>query len=140
MSVVDEIVQVSDRESLLMTRRLVREEGIFGGGSCGSAVAGALKYINQHRLGPEAVVVVILPDSGSRYLSKVFDDDWMRENGFLEQTWTDIRAGDIQLKKESGHIYTARTTDLLRDVATLMKEQYNSIHNLGWRTQDYSSW
>lgn len=122
LSVVDEIVQVNDRESLLMTRRLVREEGLFCGGSCGSAVAGALKYIQQHRLGPEAVVVIILPDSGSRYLSKVFDDGWMRENGFLDQIWSDIRAGDIQSQKASGHIYTAQKNDLLRDVVTLMKE------------------
>lgn len=122
LSVIDEIVQVNDRESLLMTRRLVREEGIFCGGSCGAAVVGALKYIQQHRLGPDAVVVVILPDSGSRYLSKVFDDGWMRENGFLEQVWSDIRAGDIQSQKASRHVYTARKTDLLRSVVSLMKE------------------
>lgn len=122
LSVIDEIVQVNDRESLLMTRRLVREEGIFSGGSCGAAVVGAVKYIQKHRLGPDSVVVVILPDSGSRYLSKVFDDDWMRENGFLDQAWSDIRAGDIHSKKDSGLIYTARTTDLLRDVVSLMKD------------------
>lgn len=122
LSVIDEIVQVNDRESLLMTRRLVREEGIFCGGSCGAAVVGAVRYIQQHRLGPEAVVVVLLPDSGSRYLSKVFDDGWMRENGFLDQVWSDIRAGDIQSRKLSGHVYTARAADRLRDVVTLMKE------------------
>lgn len=122
LSVIDEIVQVNDRESLLMTRRLVREEGIFSGGSCGAAVVGAVKYIQKHRLGADAVVVVILPDSGSRYLSKVFDDDWMRENGFLDQAMSDIRAGDIQAKKDSGLIYTAKTSDLLRDVVSLMKD------------------
>ena len=121
LSVIDEIVQVNDRESLLMTRRLVREEGIFGGGSCGAAVAGALKYVQQHRLGPEAVVVIVLPDSGSRYLSKVFDDDWMRENGFLEGVWSDIRAGDIQSRKPSDQVYTAHADDRMRDVVMLMK-------------------
>jgi len=123
LSIIDEIVPVNDRESLLMARRLVREEGLFCGGSGGSAVAGALKYIQQHRLGPEAVVVVVLPDSGSRYLSKVFDDGWMRENGFLDQVWSDVRAGDIQGQKASGQIYTARASDLLRDVVTLMKSR-----------------
>ncbi len=67
--------------------------------------------------------MIILPDSGLRYLSKVFDDDWMRENGYLDQIWSDIRAEDIQSKKESGRIYTARTTDLLRDVIVLMKSR-----------------
>ncbi|MBP9503022.1 MAG: cystathionine beta-synthase [Candidatus Promineofilum sp.] len=122
LSIVDEIIQVNDRESLLMTRRLVREEGLFGGGSSGSVMAGALKFIRQHRLGPEAIVVVILPDSGSRYLSKVYNDDWMRENGFLDQIWSDIRAGDIQATKESGRVYTARATDLLKEVVAQMKD------------------
>lgn len=85
--VVDDVVQVSDRESFLMTRRLVREEGIFCGGSCGLAVAGAIKWLRSpaaENLSEDDIVVVLLPDSGSRYLSKVFDDNWMRENGFLE--------------------------------------------------------
>jgi cystathionine beta-synthase len=86
-AVVDDVVQVSDRESFLMTRRLVREEGIFCGGSCGLAVAGALKWLRSpaaEQLTEDDIVVVLLPDSGSRYLSKLFDDNWMRENGFLE--------------------------------------------------------
>jgi cystathionine beta-synthase len=93
LSVVDEVLQVGDKETFLMTRRLVREEGLFAGGSCGAAVAGALRYCRN--LGPERLVVVILPDSGSRYLSKVFDDDWMRENGFLESAWTSATAADV---------------------------------------------
>lgn len=83
LSLIDEVVQVDDRESFQMTRRLVREEGIFAGGSSGSAVAGLLKSENVHSLKPGQNVVVILPDSGNRYLSKIFDDNWMRENGFL---------------------------------------------------------
>jgi cystathionine beta-synthase len=78
-------VQVNDRESFTMARRLVREEGLFGGGSCGLAVAGAVKWLRTSDLAEDDLVVVLLPDSGSRYLSKVFDDNWMRENGFLEQ-------------------------------------------------------
>ena len=124
LSVVDHIVQVNDKESFLMTRRLVREEGLFCGGSCGSAVAGAIKYAHDQKLGKDDVMVVILPDSGSRYLSKVFDDEWLRENGFLEQTWVDFRAADIQAAKPTHEIITARPTDLMTDVVALMK-QYN---------------
>jgi cystathionine beta-synthase len=95
-SVVDDVVQVTDKESFLMTRRLVREEGLFGGGSCGLAMAGALKWLRGEgaMLGEDDVVVVLLPDSGSRYLSKIFDDTWMRENSFLEpNTVADLLAG-----------------------------------------------
>jgi cystathionine beta-synthase len=95
-SVVDDVVQVTDKESFLMTRRLVREEGLFGGGSCGMALAGALKWLRSSdaQLTEDDVVVVLLPDSGSRYLSKIFDDVWMRENGFLEPaTVADLLTG-----------------------------------------------
>src|SRR5262249_38851260 len=81
----DEVMQVTDRESFLMTRRLVREEGLFCGGSCGLAMAGALKWLRGSgaSLGEDDVGVLLLPHSGARYPSKVFDDTWMRENGFL---------------------------------------------------------
>jgi cystathionine beta-synthase len=124
MSVVDTIVQVNDKESLLMTRRLVREEGIFCGGSSGSAVAGAIKYARDHNLGADDVLVVILPDSGSRYLSKLFDDEWMRENGFLERAWVDFRAMDVQLGKPDQQLITVSPDDLLPDVVAVMK-RYN---------------
>jgi cystathionine beta-synthase len=73
--VVDEVIQVDDRESFLMTRRLMYEEGLFVGGSCGMAVVGAIRAAKG--LPNSAVVVVLLPDTGRNYVSKVFDDDWM---------------------------------------------------------------
>lgn len=80
---VDDVVRVNDRECFHMTRRIVREEGIYAGGSCGAAVAGALKYLKRHdREGLNAVV--LLPDSSSKYLSKIFNDSWMRENGYMK--------------------------------------------------------
>ena len=77
--VVDEVIQVTDRESFLMTRRLMREEGLFVGGSCGMAVVAAVRAAKD--LPDDAVVVVLLPDTGRNYVSKVFDDDLVLENG-----------------------------------------------------------
>lgn len=78
-SVVDEYEMVTDAETFAMTRRLVKEEGVFAGGSGGLAVVGALR-VAQRR--PDDLVVVILPDSGRNYVSKIYNDDWMREHGF----------------------------------------------------------
>ena len=76
--VVDEVIQVDDRESFLMTRQLMREEGLFVGGSCGMAVVAAVRAAKG--LSSDAVVVVLLPDTGRNYISKVFDDEWILEN------------------------------------------------------------
>ncbi len=98
--VPDEIVAVSDRDSFRMTRRLAREEGLLVGGSCGMAVAGALEV--ARRLGPDDVVVVLLPDGGRGYLSKIFNDEWMADYGFLEDGGPQTRVGDVLRRKEGG--------------------------------------
>ncbi len=121
MSVIDEVVQVSDKESFLMTRRLVREEGIFCGGSSGSAVSGLLKSPIVQSLAPDDLVVVILPDSGARYLSKVFDDEWMREHGFLESAWGEARVGDVLAAKPRHLIIAAAPSDRMREIIERMK-------------------
>jgi cystathionine beta-synthase len=77
-AVVDDVIQVDDREAFLMTRRLMAEEGLFVGGSCGMAAVAAVRAAKP--LGAEAVVVVLLPDTGRNYVSKVFDDEWMVAN------------------------------------------------------------
>ncbi len=78
---IDEMIEVTDKESFLLARRMTREEGMFVGGSSGTAMAGTLKL--AARLTENDVVVVLLPDTGERYLSKIYNDDWMRENRFL---------------------------------------------------------
>src|SRR5690242_955043 len=82
LKVLDEIIRVDDKECFLMTRDLVRLEGLYVGGSGGAAVAGALKYARQTQ--KKENIVVLLPDGAGKYLSKIFNDDWMRENGFLD--------------------------------------------------------
>src|SRR5512146_2765846 len=97
IGVVDEIVRVNARESFLWARQLVRQEGIFAGGSSGSALAGALKY--AAKLPADRLVVVIFPDSGSRYLSKFYDNKWMREFGFLSTEFDEVTLNDLLIAK-----------------------------------------
>ncbi|CAA9259735.1 MAG: Cystathionine beta-synthase [uncultured Adhaeribacter sp.] len=80
---IDAFVKVTDKDAALMTRRLAKEEGLFVGWSCGSAVFGALEYAREN-LTADDVLVVILPDHGTRYLAKIYNDDWMREQGYLD--------------------------------------------------------
>jgi cystathionine beta-synthase len=121
LSVVDHIVRVDDKESFVAARALVRQEGIFAGGSSGSAVAGAIKYARSL---PEEgrLAVVILPDSGSRYLSKFYDNKWMRENGFLGLEFGEISLGDLWMAKPNKTLHTARLGDSTRKVMSVMRQ------------------
>ena len=119
-SVVDRVVAVSDRDSFLTARRVTREEGILIGGSGGTAVWAALEIGKE--LGPDHVVVLIIPDSGRGYLSKVYDDDWMSDYGFLSAVGQ--TAGDILLRKSADiptlvHVHLDET---VRDVIATMRE------------------
>jgi cystathionine beta-synthase len=98
--VCDEIIAASDKDSFDMTRRLAREEGLLVGGSCGLAVVAALRV--AERAGPDDVVVVLLPDGGRGYLSKVFDDGWMTSYGFLPPV-EGVTVGDV-LRGKSGEM------------------------------------
>jgi cystathionine beta-synthase len=120
--VIDDMVRVNDKETFLMTRRLVREEGMFVGGSSGSAVAGALRYVAERELGPDKMVVVLLPDGGSRYLSKVFDDNWMRENRFLESEWVETPVSAVLERKSRRELILARCSEPVGDVIARMRD------------------
>ena len=120
-NVCDEIIAVSDKDSFEMTRRMAREEGLLVGGSCGMAVVAALDVAK--RANPGDVVVVLLPDSGRGYLSKVFNDDWMSAYGFL-QADTDRSVGDVLLGK-SGELppfVHTHPTETVRDAINILRE------------------
>jgi cystathionine beta-synthase len=120
-TVVDEIVAASDAESFELTRRLAREEGLLVGGSSGMAVASALKVART--LGPDDVMVILLPDGGRGYLGKIFNDGWMRSYGFLPadegKTVGDIVSTKNGLLPELVH---AHPSDTVRDVIGIFKE------------------
>jgi len=120
LSVVDWIERAGDKESFLWARQLVRQEGIFAGGSSGSALAGAIKYCRK--LSSDRLPVVILPDSGSRYLSKFFDDKWMREFGFLSMEFGETTLGDLLIAKPDKSLFTASLGDPMRNVVAVMHE------------------
>jgi cystathionine beta-synthase len=99
-TLVDAWSKVSDRDSFLAARRLTREEGILIGGSGGLAVHAALETAREVD-DPEGLVVVLLPDSGRGYLSKIFSDDWMRENGFLSRFSQPVRVGSVVAERSA---------------------------------------
>ncbi|MEP6759991.1 MAG: cystathionine beta-synthase [Sporichthyaceae bacterium] len=120
-SIADEIVPVSDRDSFDMTRRLAREEGLLVGGSCGMAVAAALRV--SERLGSDDVVVVLLPDGGRGYLGKIFNDEWMADYGFLA-TPGEITIGDVLRRKlgEMPEFVHVHPTDTVREAIDILRE------------------
>jgi cystathionine beta-synthase len=120
LSVVDWIERAGDRESFLWARQLVRQEGIFAGGSSGSALAGAMKYCR--RLPADRIPVVIFPDAGSRYLSKFYDDKWMRESGFLSMEFGEMALSDLLLAKPNKTLFTAKLGDTIRNVVSVMHQ------------------
>ena len=115
---LDEFVEVNDHESFQMARRLAREEGLFVGGSAGSAVAGAVRYLSKRPLPEGSTVVVILPDSGDRYLSKFYSDDWMREKGFLDAGAT---ARDLLGRKTTPALVAVDPTTVVRDALQMLR-------------------
>jgi cystathionine beta-synthase len=128
LQILDDVVRVDDKECFLMTRDLTRLEGLFVGGSGGAAVAGAVKYASQmiergaHWVGGRpARVLVLLADAGHKYLSKIFNDEWMRENGFLENSPGLGTVRDLFAGRDKRPLVTATPNATLRDVIGELK-------------------
>ena len=134
--VVDDYVRVTDKASMLMTRRLAQQEGLFVGQSCGLAMAGALDWLRAHRdeLTDESVVVVMLPDSGFRYLRKTYNDDWMRNHGFLESKSYLTVEEVLTARPPAKTVVSVAPSDTLGDAIQRMNE--SSISQLPVIAQD----
>lgn len=137
-SVIDDMVQVEDKESFLMTRELLKKEGIYSGISSGAAMVGALRWIeSQKGKLKNKNILVMLPDSGNRYLSKVYDDDWMREAGFLDKS--SLGTVEDLLKKtklNQSEIIMVKQNDKVSTAIALMKDkgfsQLPVVDQKGW--------
>ena len=117
-SVIDHFEKVTDKDAAVMTRRIAREEGIFAGNSAGSAMAGVLQLKDRFR--EEDLVVVIFHDHGSRYLGKMFNDEWMREKGFLERSGLTTR--DLVAMRVSGELCSIESSEPVEHAVRLMSE------------------
>jgi cystathionine beta-synthase len=128
LKILDDVVRVDDRECFLMTRDLTRLEGLFVGGSGGAAVAGAIQYarmmVDRGEAsigGRPARILVFLADAGHKYLSKIFNDDWMRENGFLEDAPSVGTVRDLLAGRDKRPLVTVHSGATLREVVDQMK-------------------
>jgi len=128
-TMIDRWVRVSDRDAFAMARRLTREEGILAGGSCGTAMVAALDIVRELSAIPDgrnAVVVVLLPDSGRNYLSKIYNDEWMRANALLATTGAIVRVEDLLHDRHHADplpsLVLARTTQRVGDAIAILQE------------------
>ena len=127
-ALVDRWVRVSDRNSFLTARRLVREEAILAGGSAGTAMFAALEVARE--LDESALVVVLLPDSGRSYLSKIYNDEWMRQNGFLDRFPLLARVSDVMKDRETGTpelIVVSKSESIRNAIDTMQKYGISQI-------------
>ncbi|MFO7822823.1 MAG: pyridoxal-phosphate dependent enzyme [Cyclobacterium sp.] len=126
-SVIDHFIKVTDKDAAVMTRRLSREEGLFVGWSCGSAVHGALEYAKEN-LKKGDVMVILLPDHGTRYLGKVYNDDWMRNHGFMENKTFGSARDIVNARSEEYQLVVVRKKDKVRHAIGIMNE--NSVSQI----------
>ena len=121
-SVIDQIIKVTDKDAAIMTRRLSKEEGLFVGWSAGSAVHGALEYAREN-LKEGDRMVILLPDHGSRYVGKVYNDEWMRNHGFLENKTFGTARDIIQSRNGVHELVVVGKQDKVREAIALMNSK-----------------
>ena len=119
---IDHFIKVTDKDGAIMARRLSREEGLFVGWSSGSAVHGALEWAKEH-LTKEDVMVILLPDHGTRYLNKVYNDNWMKDHGFLEERAFATARDIIKNRNGKESLFTVSKSSSIGDAIRIMNKE-----------------
>lgn len=120
--IIDLFIKVTDKDGAIMTRKLAREEGLFVGWSGGSAIHGALEYALEN-LKEDDVMVVLLPDHGTRYLAKVYNDQWMQDHGFLESRSFDTAKDVISQRKDSSDLFTVEKNATVSEAIRILNRE-----------------
>src|SRR5690606_7999179 len=120
--IIDLFIKVTDKDGAIMARKLAREEGLFVGWSSGSAVHGALEYAREH-LKEGDLMVILLPDHGTRYLAKVYNDQWMKDHGFLESRSFGTARDIIAARGESDDLFTVGGDALVSDAIMILNRE-----------------
>lgn len=121
-SMIDQFIKVTDKDGAIMARRLSREEGLFVGWSSGSAVHGALEWAKEH-LTKDDVMVILLPDHGTRYLNKVYNDNWMKDHGFLEERAFATARDIIKNRNGKESLFTVSKSSTIGDAIRIMNKE-----------------
>lgn len=121
MNFIDAFVKVTDKDGAIMTRRLAREEGLFVGWSCGAALHGALEYAREN-LTEKDTLVVLLPDHGTRYLGKVYNDTWMKDHGFLEERDFATAKDIVEARNGSSKLFSVPASQTVGDAVRIMQQ------------------
>lgn len=121
-NLIDKFVKVTDKDAAIMARRLAREEGLFIGWSCGAAVFGALKYARKN-LNKGDLMVVVLPDHGTRYLGKIYNDSWMKDHGYLEKREFATAADILQSRNGQSELVTVTSDTTVGEAIKILNER-----------------
>lgn len=119
---IDSFVKVTDKDGAIMARKLSREEGLFVGWSSGSAVHGALEYAREH-LTADDLMVILLPDHGSRYLAKIYNDQWMQDHGFLETRTFDTARDVLAKRSHNENLFTVSKDAKVAEAILILSKQ-----------------
>jgi cystathionine beta-synthase len=125
--VIDHFIKVTDKDGAIAARRLSREEGMFVGWSSGSALHGALEYAQQVEIKKDDVMVILLPDHGTRYLNKIYNDQWMKDHGFLERSFATAKDIITSRSGKDGLFTVSKQSKVVEAIMVMNREGVDQV-------------